>query len=249
LLRAFFALLLFASGCAAQLRARVTPYPAGTPAAVPWTLNHALLQPVDRRLLFVVELVEGHAPEPEALDHLVALAARYGERPASRVLAGQPGAPPVRWEGERPVVEGPLAPDTTYVFIRYVGEKIHHFGLSTPVFLGDRTVYLIQVNQEAHRPYRPLLPQRRLEEQTLVHEYGHLLGLPPSDHGYYAGYPDFDGGAHCVNPDCPLTLPSPRSVLYGVGNVVVHKRYLDDYCEQCRRAIAAAKAYWRRPQR
>ncbi len=229
-------LALCAPGCAASsLRERVTPFPPGTPHAVPWQLNRELLQPVNKRIQFVVEILQGHLPEPEALDDLVRLAARYGERPASWVLSGGPGAP-VR----------ALDPDTTYVFIRYVGWRIPNFGLSFAQQFAGRRVYLIEINQSRHRRWRSsVLPERRLEEQTLVHEYGHLLGLPPYDHGYFQRYPDFSGGAHCVNPDCPLTKPTLRSILFGIGNTAFRRRFLEDYCAQCRRAIEAAKAYWR----
>ena len=232
-----------------MLRERTTPFPTGTPHAAPWELNRELLMPESRRLLFVVELVAGHPPETGALDDLVRLASRYGERPAAWVQAGQAGAPKARWENDRLRADEPLSADTSYIFVRYVGFSLPGFGSSYSQLLFGRTVYLILVNQEHHRMWRSLIPERRLEEQTLVHEYGHLLGLPPAGHGYYPRYPDFSDGAHCVNPDCALSKPRLRALLYGFVNVVFRRRYLEDYCAACRSAIAAAKSYWRkRPQ-
>src|SRR5258706_10046508 len=237
--------LLFASGCATLLREHVTPFPVGTPTRVPWELNRELLTPLNRRILFVVDLAEGHPPVTAALTDVARLAARYGERPATWEPAFSSAAPRTRWDGMTMHLEGPLEPDTSYVFIRYVGRRIANFGWSYARRVGGRTLYFILVNQERHREWSGIIPERRLEQQTLVHEYGHLLGLPPCDHGYYARYPDFAEGAHCVNPGCALSKPRVRAVLYGLYNTIFRRRYLDDYCDECRRAIAQAKRLWR----
>ena len=234
-----------ASGCAAQLREHVTPFPPSTPRTVPWTLNRELLTAANRRIVIAVELVEGHPPERAALDHLARLASRYGERPASWVVLGTSGAPPLRVEGETVSAYGALDRDASYVLVRYVGERLPGWGQSYPVRVAGREVYVIEVNQERHRRWRGFLPERHLEAQTLAHEYGHTLGLPPFDHGYYADYPDFVGGAHCVNPNCALAKPRLRALLYGFVHIAFGRHYLEDYCAACRAAIAAAKRYWR----
>jgi hypothetical protein len=238
-------LVAMSAGCAASLREHVTPFPARTPRTVPWTLNRELLMPVDRRILFVVDLAQGHPPERAALDVLVHLAARYGERPAAWVILGSAGAPPLRSDGDRITATGPLDADTSYVLVRYVGAQIGNWGLSYTTRVAGRAVYVILVNQERHRRWSWFLPERHLEAQTLVHEYGHLLGLPPFDHGYYPRYPDFSDGAHCVNPDCALSKPRWRALVYGLGHTFLGGHYLEDYCAACRAAIAAAKRYWR----
>lgn len=220
------------SGCAASLyREHTTPFPPATPHTVPWSLNRELLMPVNKRIVFVVEVVAGHAPERDALNRLAALAARYGERPATWMLGTLPAA---------------LDADTTYVHIRYIGNQLNHWGESYWRRIGGRVVYIIDVNQEMHRKWKWFLPERHLEAQTLIHEYGHHLGLPPFDHGYYRDYPDFSDGAHCVNPDCALSKPRARALLYGFWHVALARHYLEDYCAQCRANIAAAKAWWRK---
>jgi hypothetical protein len=232
--RALVMALALASGCAATTyREHTTPFPPSTPRTVPWTLERELVMPVNRRIVFAVELVEGHAPERYALDRLCAVAARYGERPASWIV----GAPPT-----------PLAADTSYIIVRYVGARLPQWGLEYSTRLGGRLIHVIEINQERHRQWKWFLPERHLEAQTLVHEYGHALGLPPFDHGYYRDYPDFSDGAHCVNPDCALSKPRPRALLYGFWHVVLAHHYLEDYCAQCRAAIAAAKRWWRDQQ-
>ena len=108
---------------------------------------------------------------------------------------------------------------TTYVHIRYVGNQLDKWGLSYWRLVAGRKVYVIEINQERHRRWKWFLPERHLEAQTLIHEYGHHLGLPPWDHGYYRDYPDFSDGAHCVNPDCALSKPRARALLYGFWHV------------------------------
>lgn len=225
-------LCLLVGGCAAStFRETVTPAPAGTRKVVPWTLNRELLTPMTKQIVFVVELMAGDPFEPRALDDLAALAARYGGRPAKWISRGKddPFAP---------------APDTTYVFVKYVANQLPMFGLAYGKRVGDRNAYFIIVNQARHRRWNGFLPERKLEMQTLIHEYGHLLGLPTLDHGYYPQYPLFDGGMHCVNPQCPLSKPRPRAILYNAPRVAFGREYAEDYCDECKRAIAEAQALW-----
>lgn len=231
--RALPLLLLLLTGCATTLREAPTPMPPDTPTALPWSLNRELLMPKTKEIVFVVERREGAPFEPRALDDLVALAARYGGRPARWT---------VRTQGDPPTV---LHRDTSYVFVEYVGDQLPSFGLAYERRVAGRRVYVIVVNQEAHRRLSSLIPERWLEAQTLVHEYGHLLGLPTHETGYYPKHPNYADGMHCRNPGCPLSKPRPRAVIYNIGRIAFGRKYLTDYCEACRAAIAAAQAYWR----
>ena len=241
-------LAVLASGCAASLREHTTPFPTGTPQVEPWQLNRELLQPVNRRILVTVENLEQKGPDPRALDELTALASRYGERLASWVWLGGTGAPKVRWRSTTLEADAPLDADTSYVFVRFVGKELpNNFGWSFTQQVRGHLVYCILVNLSRHRRFASaVLPERRLEEQTLVHEYGHMLGLPTPDHGYYALYPSWYGGAHCVNPDCALSKPRARAVFYGIFHTGFGRHFLEDYCAQCRKMIEEAKAFWRK---
>ncbi len=231
-------LLLLASGCAAALREAPTPMPEKTPTALPWSLNRELLMPKTKEIVFVVERRAGGPFEPRALDDLVAVAARYGGRPA-------------RWTvrtADQPLEE--LERDVSYVRVVYVGDQLPSFGLAYERKVAGRRAYVIVVNQEAHRRFASLIPQRWSEAQTLVHEYGHLLGLPTAETGYYPKHPNFADGMHCRNPDCPLSKPRPKAVIFNVGRIAFERRYLTDYCEACQKAVGAAQAAWsgeRRP--
>lgn len=219
------------AGCAASFRETPTPPPTDFPTSVPWRLNRELLTAYNREIVFVVEKRAGGPPDPRALDDLVALASRYGERPARWTM---------RTRGE-PIT---LAPDVTYVVVEYVADQLPSFGLAYSRWIDKRHVYFIIINQEMHRRLSALIPQRRMEQQTLIHEYGHLLGLPPPDDGYHPNYPSRAGGMHCVSPDCPLARPRPKAVLYNSFHIAFGRKYLGDYCETCRAAIASAKAHW-----
>jgi hypothetical protein len=53
--------------------------------------------PETKRIVFVVDVPRGAQPDPEALDHLVTLASKYGGRIASWVRLGDAEGPRVRW--------------------------------------------------------------------------------------------------------------------------------------------------------
>jgi hypothetical protein len=89
--------ILAAAPLFAAKPAEVTSYPPDWPHRAPWKLNRELLLPETDRIVFVVDTPRGSPPIREALDQLVALAAKYGSRPASWVRLGDPGAPDVTW--------------------------------------------------------------------------------------------------------------------------------------------------------
>ena len=246
--------LLPAAGCAHALRERVTPYPESAPHASPWRLNRELLLPgTTSRILLVVDVEGGTPPSQEPLDHLAQIAGKYGERPASWVQLGEPGAPLVETDraGALRCPGGALDPDTSYVFIRYVGsvgEGMYGRTLALRVApeCGDKRIFAIQVAQDTLASHRFLwLTKTKLEENDLVHEYGHVLGLGSNPvHGFYPDYPDLSAGDHCVNPQCALASPRPRAGMYRFLKTGLTFRVNGDFCAQCRRDIEAARTYW-----
>src|SRR5881628_36860 len=102
---------------AGPLTERTTPFPDDWPYAAPWHLDRQFLIPSEKsRILFVVEHVSGHKPDARALDSLVHVAAKYGERPAAWISSSDPQAPHVSLSaGQDPRIEGStLSPDTLY---------------------------------------------------------------------------------------------------------------------------------------
>jgi hypothetical protein len=107
----FVVVLAWASARAAQ-PAVVTSVPPEWPHRAPWKLNRELLLPETDRIVFVVDNERGSSPVAEALDLFVALASKYGGRPAVWVRLGDPGAPSVRW------IDPPVQPKPVNVYVR-----------------------------------------------------------------------------------------------------------------------------------
>jgi hypothetical protein len=247
-------LIVLAGGCAHALREPRTPYPDTSPHASPWRLNRELLQSgTTSRILFVVDVEGGTAPSQEPLDHLAEIASKYAQRPARWVIIGDPAAPQVETDraGALRCPSGLLDPNTSYVFIRYVGtagEGMYGRTLALRVApeCGDKRIFAIQIAQDTLAEHRFLwLTKTSLERNDLVHEYGHVLGLGSNpDHGFYPDYPDISAGDHCVNPQCALASPRPRAGVYRFLKTGFTFRVNDDFCAQCRRDIEAARRFW-----
>src|SRR5262245_12296773 len=80
----------------AASRDPITSYPPEWPHRSPWKLSREMLLPDAERIVLLVDVPRGSSPNREALDHLAALASKYGERPATWTRLGEPGAPDVR---------------------------------------------------------------------------------------------------------------------------------------------------------
>jgi len=248
------AALLPVAGCAHALRETVTPFPENALHASPWRLNRELLMPgTSSRILFVVDYEAGLIPRLEPLDHLAEIAGKYGDRPASWIMLGDHNAPQVETDraGTLRCPDGPLDPDTSYVFIRYVGSAGEGMYGRTLVLrvspeCGDKRIYAIQIAQDTLASHHFLwLTRARLEENDLVHEYGHVLGLGSNPvHGFYPDYPDLSAGDHCINPQCALASPRPRAGVYRFFKTGFTFRVNGDFCAQCRRDVEDARRYW-----
>lgn len=250
---------LLAGGCRHILAEKVTPYPGGSLHAAPWRLNREMLDPpLGGRTLFVVEHVAGIDPLQQPLDHLAEIAAKYSHEPAAWIRLGDPGSPDVATDRTGMLVcpSGPLDPGMRYVFIRYVGSfGPGMFGRTLQLRVspecGGRDLYAIEIAQDtlAHHAFM-WLTRRSLEENDLVHEFGHVLGLGSNpSHGFYPDYPDFSSGDHCVNPDCALASPLPKASVYRFFKTGLTFRYNRDYCPQCRLDIAQAQHFWKTGER
>jgi hypothetical protein len=247
-----------APGCRELTREATTPYPSGWPEAAPWRLDRELLLPGgSERILFLVELSAGRAPDEEALDRLAGLASRYGGRPASWLRLGEEGAPELRWDRKWRLrcPGGPLPPGTSHVLVSYRGELDGFYGMATRArahrSCGVDSVRLLAIAQETvDRSARLFMTRRRLETRDLLHEYGHLLGLGSNPaHGYYPGYPSLARGPHCVNPDCVLAVARFRAKLYAAYRTGLRGENVEEFCAECRADVKAARALWLRESR
>jgi hypothetical protein len=105
-----------------------------------------------------------------------------------------------------------------------------------------RPVRGVVVSRASHARYARLwISLDRLERLTLVHEFGHQLGLVSNT----AHERDRPHRHHCTSLVCPMSVPTPRviarNLLRGLFN-----SFPRDYCERCRADIRRAQAVWRR---
>jgi tetratricopeptide (TPR) repeat protein len=137
-------------------------------------------------------------------------------------------------------------PDTEWRYVLFVPDAGGDFGhtFSSLVERGGITSLVtgVLVARSAHRKYARLwVSLDGLEEMTLVHEFGHLIGL--------VGNPRHERGAparphHCVSLTCAMALPTVRVI---ARNLVmgIFNRFPVDYCSECQADIRKAQAYWR----
>ncbi len=235
-------------GCAAVLRHPRTPFSPDSPDHVPWLLTRPLLDG-ERRVLIVVENHEGREPDLRALESFRRRVSGYSGKEA--LLRGTDSAPPCQWISDDEAQCDGIDPQKEYpVFLQYVGQA-DYFGETRPIRGRVKSIEIptsgIRIAQTTLDGEAFLwLSRRRLEEMTLLHEYGHALGLASNpQHSYLDDYPDLSrASAHCRNPNCPVSRPTWRAVVYGALRTGLTFRFLTDYCADCRKDIAAAKSFW-----
>jgi len=79
----------------------------------------------------------------------------------------------------------------------------------------------------------------RIERATLIHEFGHLLGLVHNPAHTQKG-----NLGHCTSPKCVMTHPRWRSRVYWSTVGVLGKRMPTDFCHDCQADIVWAKGRW-----
>lgn len=127
---------------------------------------------------------------------------------------------------------------------RWFGED--NFGDSTTVtFERDgelRTVSTVLVSSEKlSRSARLWITAARIDRSTLVHELGHKLGLVS-----HPGHSQKGSPGHCSEPQCVMTHPRLRSLLYGALPALLAGHIPRDYCRRCRDDIRRAQVWWKR---
>lgn len=207
-----------------------TPFPPEYPHAAPWRLERRLLAPERKGLLFLVEHRSGLTPKNEALETLVSVASRHAGVPA-------------RWVWGN---EDSCSPEEQCILILYEGKGDQYGRAYWAPSESAEAIPVLEVFQDELAKWSFLwLTRTRLEERTLLHEYGHLLGLGTNpEHAYDAAFPTNRYGFHCIYPECPLARLTAKSVLYAVYYTGLTLRSPKDYCEYCRRDIREARAVW-----
>ncbi len=244
-------------GCHTLLRYKpVEPGRAPAPVAeVAGTLSpYVLTGLASKRLVVEVDWIAGNEPSAYALDGLRAMLARYvsagrevrvekGEEiPADEWPAG------LREDRTREVLDRHLTHDPggadQVVYILYVPRFHGYFGFASewPVTRGGRTTLVsgCVVCMEAARKQAFLwIGARKIERATLVHEFGHVLGLVKNPRHEQA-----DDPVHCTHTECLMAHPRPRTVAANFLRGFFTGRLPGDYCRACRGDIRDAQAHW-----
>jgi hypothetical protein len=143
-------------------------------------------------------------------------------------------------------VEGANQPRTAWRYVLFVPEAGRYFGHTFATVMerdGRTTTVLgVLVSHAAHDRYAKLwIDLDRLQRMTLVHEFGHLLGL--------VGNPrherrDPAHRHHCTSLTCSMAHPTWRVIArnFAAG---LFNRHMTDYCADCQADIRRTQAYWR----
>jgi tetratricopeptide (TPR) repeat protein len=244
------------------LRYPVAPLSAEAKAQfdVSETMNAAVLTAlVYPKLIVEIDAVEGYEPSPDAIASLRRILEEHVEPGRSFEVVRDDTIPKSEWDAltdrndltslvEQHVDHLPeIRGDTALVYILYVprfgGRTL--FGMATGWTIqgphGPLAVDGIVMVQESFREQARLwIGPEKIEDATLIHEFGHVLGLTrnPAHEQTIAPF-------HCANPQCLMTHPRLRSILYNLPRGIVTGRLPRDYCSDCRADLDTAKRRWR----
>ncbi|HEX4822950.1 MAG TPA: hypothetical protein VFV19_01420 [Candidatus Polarisedimenticolaceae bacterium] len=233
------------------------PYPVEKLAEQldPWLLGDGF----SRVTVVEIAWVEGCKPGPETIGGLEAILHEYSpNRHPCEVIVDQE-IPLARWNelkgsgdamrriadtyarAERALVAG-----TEWRYVLFVPELgAGYFGYSSTVWtLHDGKaipVSFVSVSRDAHARYAHLwLSFDRMEEMTLVHEFGHVLGLVQNPQHERGGQHQ----GHCTSLDCPMAHPTPRVIARNFFPGLLD-HFMHDYCDACKADIRRAQQFWR----
>lgn len=243
------------------------PYPAREPGGDaypaekladrldPWLLAEGFAQ----RTVVEIDWIEGCKPGPRTIAALEAVLEEYSPPDRTTEVVLDEEIPRSEWGEHLP--DGPTfeallarhagiarygAPGTEWRYALFVPEMAGYFGhtIDVPVARDGATIHvpgLVVARDEHARFARLWISLDGVEQMTLVHEFGHLLGLVENPrHERASPYHRL----HCNALDCPMAHPTlrviARNFLPGLFN-----RFMSDYCAACRDDIRRAQAYWR----
>jgi len=211
-----------------------------------------------------IDWVEGCKPGPETIGGLEAILHEYSppRHPCAVILDTE--IPLARWNETRASrdamraladtyarAEQALVPGTEWRYVLFVpdlGPRLFGYSWTTWTERGGNAIEVryVVVSHEAHAKFAHLwLSLDRMEEMTLIHEFGHVLGLVQNPRHERTGAWH---RLHCTSLDCQMAHPTPRVIARnffpGLFNHFMH-----DYCDACRSDIRRAQEYWSERQK
>ena len=220
----------------------------------PWLLGEGFSE----RTVIEIDWVEGCRPGPQTVGGLDATLRKYGPPHHPIEVVQDQEIPLLEWNQlsserdrvdrlvqEYAGVERASTPGTEWRYVLFAPDAEGYFGhvFTSLLERGGVTTQVsgLIVSRSAHRPYAKLwISLDRLERMTLIHEFGHLLGL--------VGNPrherkDPAHRNHCTSLTCAMAHPTPR-VIARNAFAGVFNQLITDYCADCQADIRRAQAYW-----
>jgi len=220
-------------------------------------MNPALLAGFrTERLIVEADYVDGCRPKPKALRALRKAVERYTPLGEQTEIIVDDVIPRSEWEAAGPdgtarLVQDHLdhvpgrEPGTAVLYLLYAPKNGSLFGRAR-YWAYEQDGEFVRVRGIVM--YSDLFRERsvlwitpaKAERSTLVHEFGHVLGLVSNPAHMHRG-----NGPHCRNPECVMTHPRPRTIAYNFFPALFAGRIPRDYCRDCRKDIARAQEIWR----
>ena len=239
-------------------RNQVWPDEKLTKSMNPWFLGDGFSD----RIEIEVDWVEGCRPGPHTIEALRAIAGKYAPRGVPVAVTLDDEIPRSEWDATKNRERGrvdplvakhadfarePCDPDfrTAHLYILFApGSGPWYFGYSNSWYVegeGSTPVDGIVVFHDAHARLAKLwLSCDRMEAMTLIHEYGHHLGLVANGTHERTGH----FGGHCTELTCLMAQPTwrvyARNALGGLFN-----HFPSDYCARCQDDIGRSQKAWR----
>ncbi|MCP3979586.1 MAG: hypothetical protein GY716_09690 [bacterium] len=250
---------LLGSACAYRpIDPGTEPFPASTLAR---DLDRSLLAEGGAdRLVVEVDWVEGCKPGPKTIAGLDRILDKYLADGLDYSIELDDEIPADRWDDREPVLplirdlilefaadgfpRSPPGHERRYAIFVPAADGLNGFAFNWRGREGADVVKELKglvVAREPHRRYarRTWLGVDKFERTTLIHEFGHVLGLVTNDRHEM----NVVESRHCTRLGCIVTRPTTRVILRnsipGLFGVLP-----DDFCKLCRRDIERARAYW-----
>jgi tetratricopeptide (TPR) repeat protein len=220
-------------------------------------MNARLLSPFwTKRLIVEVDWVEGCKPKPKALTALQKTIDRYTDLGDNAEIILDDVIPWDRWDTVRTTGTTSLVKEyldhlpgdeqgTEVVYLLYAPKSGPLYGVArTWEFEKDdrfiRARGIMMFCRQFEENSVLWITAAKAERSTLVHEFGHVLGLVSNPAHMHLG-----NGPHCRNPGCVMTHPRPRTIVYNFLPALFAGQIPKKYCADCRKDIHKAKQIWK----
>ena len=260
---ASLAVVVSLSGCRAMFR-----YPALEPdlpvddATIASGINLDLVgESGAKTIVFEVHWVEGYRPTDYALDGLHEALRRVAPEKSVTIEMDPAPTPRAEWEAtgddpgaadlwvERHARDVEPAEGTFRIQVLYIpdGRKWFDWGFfgmagRAAVERPDGSFVAAPVIFMATEPIVKAsvlwLAPKRSERSTLVHEFGHLLGITRNPR-----HVKRDDGFHCTEPQCVMGAPTARKIAYNLPRGLFTGTIPTWYCGKCMGDLQAARRW------